>query len=219
MPSINFPNSPILNEEFTDAGTVWKWNGSAWLKLGAIGPQGVQGTDGAFVAQGIQGLQGIQGIQGIQGLQGIQGTQGLQGIQGLQGLQGTQGIQGTQGRQGIQGLDGLFAGQGTQGITGIQGLGAVSAATQITSSTTLTNASSNKYIPVNSSSAINITINPNVFVANDQIVLEQTGTGQVTVVAGSGMTLTGGLKTMAQYYIVVIFFKSATSANVIGGTV
>ena len=76
MACINFPNSPILNEQFTYDNTVWTWDGSVWLKQGITGPQGlqgIQGIDGAYAAQGIQGIQGLQGasIQGIQGIQGF----------------------------------------------------------------------------------------------------------------------------------------------------
>lgn len=76
MACINFPNSPALNEEFTYDNTVWKWDGTVWLKLGVTGPQGIQG---------IQGVQGITGLQGLQGIQGIQGTTGPQGTQGITG--------------------------------------------------------------------------------------------------------------------------------------
>lgn len=100
MACINFPNSPALNEEFTYDNTVWKWDGTVWLKLGVTGPQGIQGIQGV---QGITGLQGLQGIQGIQGTTGPQGTVGLQGSIGTTGATGSQGIQGIQGLQGIQG--------------------------------------------------------------------------------------------------------------------
>lgn len=90
---------------------------------------------------------------------------------------------------------------------------------EITAATTLTAADAMKYIPVNSASAVNITINPNVFAQNDQLVIEQTGAGVVTLIAGSGMTLNGNLNSMGQYYILTVFFKSATVATVIGGEV
>lgn len=97
------------------------------------------------------------------------------------------------------------------------GGGGLTLASEITAATTLTAASASKYIPVNSATAINITIDPNVFAQNDQFVIEQTGAGVVTLVAGSGMTLNGNLNSMGQYYILTIFFKSATVATVIGG--
>lgn len=97
------------------------------------------------------------------------------------------------------------------------GGGGITLHAEITSATTLTASHSNKYIPVNSASPINITIDGSVHSETDQIVLEQTGNGVITVVAGTGMTLNGGLNSMDQYKVLTIFFKSATVATVIGG--
>ena len=30
MPVIDFPNSPTVNQEFTDGGKIWKWSGTTW---------------------------------------------------------------------------------------------------------------------------------------------------------------------------------------------
>lgn len=60
MAAIDFPNSPLVNDLFTAAGTTWKWDGTTWT-VQRVGLQGAQGTVGA---QGIQGIQGTQGIQG-----------------------------------------------------------------------------------------------------------------------------------------------------------
>lgn len=30
---INFPNSPALNEQYSYNGTIWEWNGSAWITI------------------------------------------------------------------------------------------------------------------------------------------------------------------------------------------
>ena len=90
--------------------------------------------------------------------------------------------------------------------------------TEITTSTTLTSTHAGKYIPVNSASATNITINGSVFATNDIITIEQTGAGIVTIVQGSGMTLNGDKKSWGQYSVLYIFFKSATVATVTGGS-
>jgi len=52
--SINFPNSPSLNQTYVFGNITWAWNGSAWDKvstatgyLGATGPQGPTGATGA----------------------------------------------------------------------------------------------------------------------------------------------------------------------------
>ena len=145
MAAFDFPNNPSLNQQFTQNGASWFWNGVVWERFASttvIGPQGIQGTKGN---QGVQGLQGKDGANAGQGTQGaignFQGTQGNQGVQGLQGKDGTnagqgsqglsnQGVQGTQGRQGLQGAGtqgsqgavGNFQGtQGTQGTQGRQG--------------------------------------------------------------------------------------------------
>jgi hypothetical protein len=92
--------------------------------------------------------------------------------------------------------------------------------TELTTATTL-NATSyaNKYIPCSHSTGFNVTVNASVFSAGNVIAIEQTGAGVITLVAGSGMTLNGGLKTWGQYSVLYIFFKSATVATVIGGSV
>ena len=73
MAALDFPASPSTNDIHTENGLSWKWNGSAWTRLGDVGAQGSQG------AQGAQGRQGAQGVQGAAGAQGAQGHQGVQG--------------------------------------------------------------------------------------------------------------------------------------------
>ena len=90
--AIDFPNSPILDEQFTAGGNTWIWDGTAWtlqrIATGAQGPKGDTGDTGPMGPEGPQGLQGIQGIQGETGLTGPQGPQGIQGIQGETGPAG-----------------------------------------------------------------------------------------------------------------------------------
>jgi hypothetical protein len=68
---IDFPNDPILNQEFSAAGKTWKWNGFAWdaitlTPVGATGSTGPQGSPG--------GATGITGATGATGLTGSTGT-------------------------------------------------------------------------------------------------------------------------------------------------
>ena len=34
MAAINFPDSPSLNQKYTDKGFTFKWNGSVWISVG-----------------------------------------------------------------------------------------------------------------------------------------------------------------------------------------
>ncbi len=34
MAAINFPDSPSLNQEYSDKGFTYKWNGTVWLSVG-----------------------------------------------------------------------------------------------------------------------------------------------------------------------------------------
>ena len=152
MAEFDFPNSPIIGDEYTLNGASFRWNGEIWERFSSatiIGPQGIQGLQGSQGLQGrdgeaanqgsqgtlsnFQGLQGRQGRQGLQGLQGLQGpisdfqgTQGAQGVQNAQGRQGTQGLQGPvsdfQGTQGAQGVQNAQGNQGAQGLQGFQGI-------------------------------------------------------------------------------------------------
>ena len=63
--SINFPNSPSLNQTYVFGNITWVWNGSAWDKvstasgyLGATGPRGATGATGATGPQGVTGATG-----------------------------------------------------------------------------------------------------------------------------------------------------------------
>jgi hypothetical protein len=48
MPSLNFPDSPSLNEIHSENGTSWKWNGYGWISMGVA----VNNTSGG-IAYGI----------------------------------------------------------------------------------------------------------------------------------------------------------------------
>jgi hypothetical protein len=85
--AIDFPNSPVLNEEFQVNGRTWKWNGSNWVAVGtstgATGLQGIQGALGNLSTQGLQGFTGTTGLQGMSNsLQGFAGADGALGVQG-----------------------------------------------------------------------------------------------------------------------------------------
>ena len=89
MAALDFPASPSTNDIHTENGVSWKWNGSAWTRLGDVGAQGAQGAQGHQGVQGAAGAGGAAGAQGHQGVQGAAGTAGAQGAQGRQGAQGS----------------------------------------------------------------------------------------------------------------------------------
>lgn len=62
--AVNFPNNPIVGQQFTVDNVTREWNGIAWMTVGVL-------------SQGAQGFQGSQGPQGNQGFQGVATVAGL----------------------------------------------------------------------------------------------------------------------------------------------
>ena len=60
--AIDFPSSPDIDDEFTAAGTTWKWDGTVWIKLGFVGPTGPQGAQGPQ-GDGVNTLQVVYNMQ------------------------------------------------------------------------------------------------------------------------------------------------------------
>jgi hypothetical protein len=88
-----------------------------------------------------------------------------------------------------------------------------------TASYTLVSGDNNKLIEMNVATANNVTINNSVFSAGNQILVSQYGAGQVTFVAGAGVTLrspSGKLKLTGQYSMVSIICISATEFYISG---
>jgi hypothetical protein len=77
----------------------------------------------------------------------------------------------------------------------------------------------NKLIEMNVGSACTYTVNSSIFSAGDQVLVSQYGAGQVTFVAGSGVTsrsASGKLKLTGQYSMATIIFLSASEFYVAG---
>lgn len=77
----------------------------------------------------------------------------------------------------------------------------------------------NKMVEMNVATPNTITINSGVFTAGNQILVSQYGAGQVTFVAGSGVTLrspSGKLKLTGQYSLATIIAISATEFYISG---
>jgi hypothetical protein len=88
-----------------------------------------------------------------------------------------------------------------------------------TASYTLVAGDNNKLIEMNVGSANNVTINNSIFSAGNQILVSQYGAGQVTFVAGSGVTLrsaSGKLKLTGQYSAATIIAISASEFYIVG---
>jgi hypothetical protein len=88
-----------------------------------------------------------------------------------------------------------------------------------TASYTLVSGDNNKLIEYNSATPVNNTIDSGVFTAGNQILVSQYGAGQVTFVAGSGVTLrspSGKLKLTGQYSLATIIAISATEFYISG---
>ena len=87
---------------------------------------------------------------------------------------------------------------------------------------TLALTDANKLVEVNNGSAINLTIPPNSGVAfpiGTQVVIAQQGAGQITLVAGSGVTLRsrGGMLKLNAQYSVATCIKRGTDEWYIAG--
>ena len=93
---LDFPTSPVLNQTYTFAGSVWIFNGSAWqLQFsGTVGNTGPTGATGATGPQGNTGATGATGPQGNTGATGATGATGPVGdyVISLRGLTGAVGL-------------------------------------------------------------------------------------------------------------------------------
>lgn len=77
----------------------------------------------------------------------------------------------------------------------------------------------NKLVEMNVGSACNVTVNNSLFTAGNQILVSQYGAGQVTFVAGTGVTIrsaSGKLKLTGQYSMATLVCISATEFYLAG---
>ena len=47
MAAFDFPNSPSVNDQHTDNGITFKWDGTVWKRVSATGAQGPTGATGS----------------------------------------------------------------------------------------------------------------------------------------------------------------------------
>jgi len=121
---INFPDSPTLNDTFSDGVSTWIWTGVAWdlviaSVIGPTGPTGATGADSSVTGRPT-GAAGAD-ITGPTGPYGPTGATGPTGAEGARGFDGPTGPQGPTGPLGPTGPDGLIGATGAQGATGPTG--------------------------------------------------------------------------------------------------
>jgi hypothetical protein len=83
--SVNFSNSPTLNEEFSAGNRTWTWNGRYWkatsTTVGYTGSNGDLGYTGSAGTNGVDGTVGFTGSAGA----GFTGSVGFTGSAGQNG--------------------------------------------------------------------------------------------------------------------------------------
>ena len=65
--AVNFPNSPSLNQTYSQGAITWRWNGYAWNRIPDPGAKGEPGQKGEEGDQGLTGSQGNKGEKGQKG--------------------------------------------------------------------------------------------------------------------------------------------------------
>jgi collagen type I/II/III/V/XI/XXIV/XXVII alpha len=193
---------------------------SAGLLVGATGPTGAGATGatgaGSTGATGVQGATGSPaGATGPSGPTGPSGASGATGPQGATGS-GATGVAGPTGASGSTGPTGAGA-TGATGSAGATGTGALTGFnTQSGTSYTSVIGDANEMVIFSNSSAVTWTIPTNASVAfptGTTIYGQQGGTGQVTPVGASGVTInaSGGLYATTQQFSVIALTKQATN--------
>jgi hypothetical protein len=74
---IDFPNAPVLNQQYSAAGTTWYWTGTVWKLLVSEGIQGALGPTGPTGPLGPTGP--VSDVTGPTGPTGPTGSTGPTG--------------------------------------------------------------------------------------------------------------------------------------------
>jgi hypothetical protein len=136
------------------------------------------------------------------------------------GATGPTGPTGPTGATGATGPTGATGATGATGSTGPTGPGLLVGFNAQSGNYTLVASDVNKIVTV--SAVATITVPPSVFSANDQIHVQQTGSGQVTFAQGSGVTITStgatstAPKTRAQYSACTIVCTASNTFTILG---
>jgi hypothetical protein len=65
MPTLNFPDSPDIDDIYSLSDRSWRWTGVVWESVAGLGPTGPEGPPGDTGPQGEQGIQGDPGEPGV----------------------------------------------------------------------------------------------------------------------------------------------------------
>jgi hypothetical protein len=152
------------------------------------------------------------------------GATGPTGATGSTGAASTvTGPTGPTGSTGIQGPTGPTGSQGLTGPTGPTGPGLLVGFSPQTGNYTLAIGDLNELVTVSATGTI--TVPPSVFAANDQIHVQQTGTGQLTFAQGAGVTITStgatasAPKTRTRYSACTVICTAANTFTIVGDLV
>ena len=163
----------------------------------------------------------IVNLVGPQGEQGPQGDPGIQGIQGPTGNPGSDGAPGADGNDGAPGADGNDGAPGLNGVDGAPGADGVAVRGVIIEpgvARTLVEAESANHIVFTADTAITVTA-PQM-AAGRYFYLRLKGSGPLTVVGASGVTLEvdpGAVaQPRAQGSMLTVLYESATEIFVTG---
>lgn len=154
------------------------------------------------------------GAAGATGPTGPIGATGPTGVTGITGPTGPVGATGPTGPTGATGPTGLT------GPTGPTGPGLLVGFSPQTGNYTLAIGDLNELVTVSATGTI--TVPPSVFAANDQIHVQQTGTGQLTFAQGAGVTITStgatssAPKTRAQYSACTVICTASNTFTIVG---
>ena len=154
------------------------------------------------------------------GAAGATGPTGATGPVGATGPTGVTGAVGATGATGPVGATGPTGPTGATGPTGPTGPGLLVGFSAQTGSYTLAIGDLNKLVTVSATGKI--TVPPSVFSANDQIHVQQTGTGQLTFAQGAGVTITStgatssAPKTRAQFSAVTVICTASNTFTIVG---
>jgi hypothetical protein len=154
---------------------------------------------------------------------GAAGATGPTGPIGATGPTGVTGITGPTGPVGATGPTGPTGATGPNGATGPTGPGLLVGFSPQSGNYTLAIGDLNELVTVSATGTI--TVPPSVFSANDQIHVQQTGTGQLTFAQGAGVTITStgatstAPKTRAQYSAATVICTASNTFTILGDLV